>query len=120
MYMLALLNARIVDENDVYVGNIYVKDGKIAAITLPSVLFEAEETFDLKGKLVFPGLVDTHSHLGDPTRPDVETVRTATTAAAIGGFTTVIDMPNNDPCILNAERFEKKLEYTQKESFVLS
>lgn len=118
MFRLALINARIVDENDVYSGNIYVENDRISAITLPSVIYEAEETIDLEGKLVFPGLVDTHSHLGDPSRAKVETVRQSTTAAAVGGFTTVIDMPNNEPCILNAERFAQKLAHTQAESMV--
>ena len=120
MFDYAIINARIVDEETVYCGNIYIKDGKFAAITDPSVILDCITSTDAQGKFVFPGLVDSHSHLGDPVSNGgrVEIPRTATTAAAVGGFTTVIDMPNNHETILNAERFEKKLEYMRKECMV--
>lgn len=117
MFDTALIHAVIVDETAVYPGNIYIKDGKFAAVT-DGALYEAREVIDAGGKYVFPGLVDTHSHFGDPACSDVETASCATTAAAVGGFTTCIDMPNNVPTILNAERFHKKVRRLSRESMV--
>mgnify|MGYP004490518819 CR=1 FL=1 len=118
MFDVAIINARIVDEDSIYSGNIYIKDEKFAAITTQSTIYNAKETIDAKGNYVFPGLVDTHSHLGDPGYGEVESSECATTAAAVGGFTTCIDMPNNVPTILNAERFYKKLERMKNECMV--
>ena len=118
MFDSAVLHAKIVNETSVYDGNIYIRDGKFAAITDPSVLYEAKEVIDAGYNYVFPGLVDSHAHLGDPGYGEVESVECATTAAAVGGFTTCIDMPNNVPTILNAERFRKKLTRMEQESMV--
>lgn len=118
MFDTVVFNARIVSETDVYLGNIYIQDEKFASVTDPSVIFEAKNTINAQGNYVFPGLVDSHSHLGDPGYGDVESVECATAAAAVGGFTTCIDMPNNVPTILNGERFQKKLKRMEKESLV--
>lgn len=118
MFDTAIINASIVDETSIYSGNIYIKDGKFVAITDNSIIYEAKETIDANNNYVFPGLVDTHSHLGDPGYGQVELPEYATTAAAVGGFTTCIDMPNNVPTILNAERFYKKMEYVKNECMV--
>lgn len=118
MYQRALKNATIVEETGPVHGNIYMADGKIAAITDVSTDWDAADSIDVAGKLVFPGLIDSHAHLGDPNHSDVETTTLATTAAAIGGFTTCIDMPNNDPAILNGARFHQKLARMERESMV--
>lgn len=117
MYDTVIIHAQIVDETSIYPGCIYIKDGKFAAITAQHV-HEAKETIDACGRYVFPGLIDTHSHLGDPGYGEVESAECATTAAAVGGFTTCIDMPNNVPTILNAERFYKKKERLKQECMV--
>lgn len=119
MYDVAVLHAQIVDETCIYSGNIYIKDGIFAAITdTEQPVFEAKEIIDAHNNYVFPGLVDTHSHLGDPGYGEVESSECATTAAAVGGFTTCIDMPNNVPTILNSERFYKKVERLEQECMV--
>ena len=118
MFDIAVINASIVGETSIYSGNIFIKDGKIAAITDCDITYDTKSVIDAKGNYVFPGLIDTHSHFGDPTNPNVETCKCCTTAAAVGGFTTCIDMPNNVPTILNAERFHKKLAYLETESMV--
>jgi dihydroorotase len=56
---------------------------------------------DAKGMLVVPGLIDMHVHLRDPGREDEETIETGARAAAAGGFTTVVCMPNTEPPIDN-------------------
>src|SRR5215218_4279565 len=52
---------------------------------------------DAGGCIVSPGFVDLHVHLREPGREDAETIETGSRAAALGGFTAVVAMPNTDP-----------------------
>ena len=58
---------------------------------------------DATGCVVAPGLVDLHTHLREPGREESETVETGTRAAALGGFTAVVAMPNTEPTLDSAE-----------------
>ena len=60
------------------------------------------ERFDAKGKIVCPGLIDLHVHLREPGQTAKENLATGTAAAARGGFTSVVCMPNTSPAIDNA------------------
>ncbi len=57
----------------------------------------------------FPGLIDPHVHLRDPGQTDKEDFFTGTSAALAGGYTTVIDMPNNPTPITTLEALEEKM-----------
>jgi allantoinase len=84
---LALPDGRLVD------GEVGVTDGRITAITGPGLLIGADRV-DAGRSLVLPGVVDAHVH----TRSEpAEGLTRATTAAAAGGVTTVVDMPYDDP-----------------------
>lgn len=73
--------------------DIGVKDGKIVA---PESLKKAEK-IDVSGKVVAPGFIDLHVHLRQPGNSAAETIATGTMAAAAGGFTAVVAMPNTNP-----------------------
>ena len=78
--------------------DIAVSGGKIAALGKPPVLSDtADVVIDAKGKKVIPGLIDTHTHHRDPGFTHKEDITTATMAAAAGGVTTSIGMPNVNP-----------------------
>ena len=74
-------------------------DGRVAAVELPGLLrsVEAAKTIDAAGKIVAPGLIDMHVHLREPGQTYKETIATGTAAAAAGGFTSVVMMPNTVP-----------------------
>lgn len=57
---------------------------------------------DASGCIVCPGFVDLHTHLREPGREEAETIETGSRAAALGGFTAVVAMPNTDPAIDSA------------------
>jgi dihydroorotase len=96
-----ILNGRVIDPANGLDGarDLFLRDGKIAAIDKPGSLKSAEaaETIDASGLVVAPGLVDVHVHLREPGQTYKETIATGTAAAAAGGFTTVVAMPNTIP-----------------------
>src|SRR5690348_7604774 len=98
---ILILHGRVVDpasgvdaERDLLLRN-----GRIAAVEAPGMLkgIETSQTIDADGMIVAPGLVDVHVHLREPGQTYKETIATGTAAAAAGGFTSVVAMPNTLP-----------------------
>lgn len=87
-------------------GEVVAVAKKIAADSLD---FAVEE-LDAKGCIVAPGLVDIHTHLREPGREEAETVETGSRAAALGGYTAVVAMPNTEPTIDSVAIMQQVLE----------
>lgn len=111
---ILIKNGHIVDPSQGIdgIGDILIEDGKIKEVRIQSkednkklrrYEDEAElRTIDAKGMFVVPGLIDMHAHLREPGFEYKETIKTGTTAAVKGGFTTVCCMPNTFPVNDNA------------------
>ena len=94
MYDLALKNGFIVNENEIYLGNIYIQDEKIVEISLADK--PATEVYDVSGKYLLPGCIDTHCHFRDPGATAKEDFTTGTQAAIAGGVaTSALEMSQN-------------------------
>ena len=78
--------------------DILVEENKISQVA-SDIKVRADSIIDAVGKIVAPGIVDMHVHLREPGREDKETVATGTSAAAKGGVTSVLAMPNTNPAI---------------------
>jgi len=115
---LNIQNGLIVANDRRFRGSISVHQGKILAIGDRQVLPEARETIDAEGFLVIPGLVDPHFHSRVPGFPNREDFRTASMAAAAGGVTTFLDMPNSVPPVNSVEVMREKIEIGERESCV--
>jgi dihydroorotase len=76
------------------VGDLWIVDGRIAA---PPESKVSHEEINANGLVVAPGLIDIHVHLREPGQSAKETIGTGTRAAAAGGFTSVVCMPNTSP-----------------------
>jgi dihydroorotase len=98
---LLILNARAIDPatNLDAPSDIHIREGRIAAIEPAGTLshLQAKETIDATNLIAAPGLIDIHVHLREPGQTWKETIATGTRAAAAGGFTTVVAMPNTVP-----------------------
>lgn len=84
------------------VADVLVKDGKIAKI-MPDIRETADQTVDAEGCFVMPGFIDLHVHLRDPGFEQKETVGSGAAAAAHGGYTTIVAMPNTKPVVDHAD-----------------
>jgi dihydroorotase/allantoinase len=101
-------NGRVVTPDGVQSGvSIGVRDGAIAALGDPSELGAADRVVDLDGQYLLPGVIDSHVHVRSPGYEYKEDWSSATAAAAAGGVTTVIAMPNTDPIIDSPETVEQ-------------
>ncbi len=102
MSSLVIRNGYIVGEDSVEVGDVLIVDGVIAATgdvgETPSHAVE----IDAEGCWVGPGFVDLHTHLREPGREEAETIESGARAAAVGGFTALVAMPNTEPPLDNA------------------
>jgi len=82
------------------IADVLVRDGVIAEIgqiSIESMDGVPGDVYDVTGKVVTPGLIDMHVHLREPGEEHKETIATGTAAAAAGGFTTIVAMPNTHP-----------------------
>lgn len=122
MGLVLLQDARIVDPaNGLDMkGELLIAGDRIAAAgeKIPSEKAAGAERINLKGKVVCPGLIDMHVHLREPGQSAKETIRTGTEAAARGGFTSVVCMPNTNPAIDNPSTVAFVMERCRKEALV--
>ncbi|MEM2091841.1 MAG: dihydroorotase family protein [Candidatus Bathyarchaeia archaeon] len=107
---LILKNARIYAFGKIVEAGLAVDNGRIVRIAKESNLPSASEKMDLEGLLVLPGLIDVHVHLRDQELSYKEDFYSGTCAAANGGITLVMDMPNNKPTTMSAETLRERME----------
>lgn len=111
-------NGVLVTPQSMFEADIYIKDGKIAAISKERLEGEAKEETDATGQYVLPGLMDTHIHSRDPGPTHKEDFFTSTMAAAAGGITTVFEMPNTKRTINSADNFHAQVENLSSKAHV--
>ena len=117
--MIVIKGGRIVDpgRNIDAEGDVWLDGDKIKKVVLGGEhgeLTEGAQVIDAAGKVVAPGLVDVHVHFRDPGFTYKEDIHTGATAAAKGGFTTVVLMANTKPVVDNAETLNYVLEEGKK------
>ncbi len=91
---------------------------KIAALAEHLAPEAGEEVIDAGGRLVLPGLIDSHVHFRDPGGTHKEDFLTGTQAALAGGVTTILDMPNTQPPTVNRERLAEKAALAAEKAVV--
>jgi len=108
MPTVVVKGGRVVDAAGERVADVVVDDdGRIAAVGED---LSADRTIDAAGCVVAPGFVDLHTHLREPGQEEAETIETGARAAALGGYTCVLAMPNTIPAIDHAGIVREVLE----------
>ena len=118
--MKFLHNATIITAEKEAVGSILIKDGKIDTIIykeesdyvlkVMGILKTKPEVLELEGKCVMAGGIDAHVHFREPGLTHKADMETESRAAAAGGVTYVIDMPNTSPVTTTAEALKGKID----------
>lgn len=102
--LLLIKNGTVINPGDKtqQKADVLVEDGIIKKIAAKQTV-KADKVIDAAGCFVMPGFIDMHVHLRDPGQEEKETVETGARAAAHGGFTTIVAMPNTKPAVDNAD-----------------
>ena len=105
---LLIKQARVIDPHSTFNGqlaDIFIEDGIITQIS-KSISAKADKEINIKGLHVSPGWVDVFANFADPGYEFKETLETGAAAAAAGGYTDVMVIPNTNPCIHNKSGVE--------------
>ncbi|MFE4197037.1 allantoinase AllB [Paenarthrobacter sp. NPDC056912] len=124
---LVVAGGRVVLPDRIIDADLLVQDGKIAGIREHAARGTTEpalpatpnsQTVDAHGLMVMAGMIDTHVHLRDPGHPHRETFGTGTSAAAVGGITTVLEMPSGIPAVADAKSWHYKNDVVGPKAYV--
>lgn len=115
---LVIRSDRIVTEDGYLDGFVAVDNGKIAGLHGASAKVQAEQVIDATGRVVLPGVIDTHTHIRYPGHPEREDFTTGTQAAAAGGITTLFEMPISTPGVRTAEIVRDRMKAAEESCLV--
>jgi len=115
---LVLTDARVYTSSGIVEAGLAIQDGTIVKVAKDTNLPRASEEIDLEGCLILPGVIDVHVHLRDQELSYKEDFFTGTAAAANGGVTLVVDMPNNKPVTMSQKSLEERMRMAKEKSVV--
>ncbi|CAJ35753.1 dihydroorotase [Methanocella arvoryzae] len=115
MHELVVEDAMVSFDGEILACSIGIDEGKITRI---AKVLKGEEKYDARGRLVMPGVIDSHVHFRDMRQEEKEDWLSGSKAALYGGVTTVVDMPNSDPPTFDAEAFKVKQTVAANRSMV--
>jgi len=119
LYDLLIDNAHIVTPTGTIRGALLVHDGRVVSVLTGGSMPEAREIVDAEGHHLLPGLVDIHVHFREPGQEYKATYASESAAAAVGGVTTICDMPNNgEQAVVSAARLAAKAAVAARSSRV--
>src|SRR5476649_2970153 len=119
MPALWISNARVIDpaaKRD-KVGDLFIRDGQFVS-SLTAAEKKRAKKIAARGLVACPGLVDSHVHFREPGQTHKETIATGSRAAAAGGFTTVVCMPNTAPVADNAGTIQFIKDAAERDAIV--
>ena len=111
---LLITGGTIVSDREEVAASIAILDGTIVAVGEARMMPPAREHLDATGLHLLPGAIDAHVHFREPGYTHKEDWRTGTAAAAMGGVTTVFEMPNTNPPTATPDALRRKLEAAEK------
>ena len=101
MTTTAIRGGKVVDESGERMADVVVDDATGRIVDVGGDV-AADNTLDAEGCLILPGFVDLHVHLRQPGNEQAETIESGSRAAALGGYTAIVAMPNTNPCMDSA------------------
>lgn len=117
MHRTLIKNATCVFPQETGVASVLIEDGRIAAID-PAASIIADDTVDAAGLHLIPGVIDDQVHFREPGLTHKEDLESGSRAAARGGVTTYLEMPNTQPPAVDRQRLHEKLDRAREVSRV--
>ncbi|MEL6920355.1 MAG: allantoinase AllB [Pseudomonadota bacterium] len=111
---LVLSGGTVVTDTNRFKADVAIVDGTIAAIGAREAMPDAQETVDVSGLHLLPGAIDVHVHFREPGYTHKEDWETGSAAAAMGGVTTVFEMPNTHPPTRSVKELREKQKAAEK------
>jgi dihydroorotase len=117
---ILIKNPTIINEGQSFTGEILVKDDLIAEIGMPDEIKIPAETVivDASGLILIPGVIDDHVHFREPGLTHKGDIFTESSAAAAGGVTSFMDMPNTVPQAVTLATLEEKYQLASEKSII--
>ena len=112
-----ILNARIVNENDIKELDLLIENGRITQIEKDLQHKGVDEIIDAENLYLLPGIIDDQVHFREPGLTKKATIATESQAAVTGGVTSFMEMPNVVPPTTNMEAIKQKISIAQSTSF---
>ncbi len=111
-------NATIINEGNSFKGSVLIEDEKIAKIYKDDKDIQADEVIDATGLLLIPGVIDDQVHFREPGLTHKADIYTESRAAAAGGVSSFMEMPNTNPQTITISELNKKFEIAENSSLV--
>ncbi|MDL2403327.1 dihydroorotase [Rhizobium mayense] len=109
MFDTVITGGTVVNADGQHRADVAIRDGRIAALLVPGETAMARSFIEAGGKYLMPGLVDAHAHLREPGLTQKEDFDSGSRAAALGGVTTILDMPTDDPWTATPRQLAEKM-----------
>ena len=116
MKSILILNAKVVNENTIQELDVFVKNGRIEKIGKDLSNVSADKIIDATNQYLLPGAIDDQVHFREPGLTHKATIFTESRAAAAGGVTSFMEMPNTNPQAVTQELLEEKYQIASKDS----
>ncbi|MBC8260050.1 MAG: dihydroorotase [SAR324 cluster bacterium] len=116
MDSLTIRNAEVILPGNIQKTDVAVSQGKISAIG--KGLADCGEVINAEGLFLLPGIIDPQVHFREPGSTDKEDLHSGSCAAAAGGVTSFLDMPNNNPPVITVQRMKEKKQLAAEKSVV--
>ncbi len=117
MKRILIKNARIVNENKIFEGDLLIEDDRIAKIDQNLSQVHSDTTLiDAEGRFLIPGAIDDQVHFREPGLTHKGDINSESRAAVAGGITSYIEQPNTKPAAVTLEELEKKYDRAKETS----
>ncbi|MGB0897216.1 MAG: dihydroorotase [Flavobacteriaceae bacterium] len=118
MNKVLIKNANIVNENQIFQGDVYIEGERIVEVANQiSAKSPDVNVYDAEGKYLLPGVIDDQVHFREPGLTHKATIETESRAAVAGGITSFIEMPNTNPQTTTIEELNKKFAIAKASSY---
>lgn len=119
MKSIYIKGCQVITPSGLEICNVLIKKQMIASVTSKSCHIEKNTLLlNGEGKILIPGMIDQHTHIREPGGPEHENFETGTAAAAVGGVTTVLEMPISDLPVISAKQLLRRKALAEQKAYV--